>query len=89
MYTHFYNPELTKFRRWFFKDGPRFGEVPWHNAVTDIHGLTAVLWYRQDQFQVQMFIMPGNLIIPEHTHPNVDSLELNMGGEYTFSLNGR
>ncbi len=89
MYTHFYNLELTRFRRWFFKDGPRLGEIPWHDAVTDVHGVTAVLWYRKDQFQVQMFIMPGNYIIPEHTHPNVDSLELTLGGKFTLSLNGR
>ena len=83
------NKELSRFRRWFLKEGPRFGNIPWHNAVKDIHGITAIQWYRDPPFQVQVFIMHGFCIIPEHTHPNVDSVELNLGGRFTLSLGGR
>ncbi len=84
-----YMKELSKFRRWFMKEGPRFGEVPWHNAITDIHGVVGVLWYRKPPFQVQLFIASGPYIIPEHTHPNVDSCELMIGGKFLPSCEGR
>ena len=29
--------------------------------------------------------MPANYVIPEHTHPNVDSFEVYLGGQVMFS----
>jgi hypothetical protein len=43
---------------------------------------------RRGQFQVQMFAVPGNTVIPEHTHPNVDSIEVYVGGNVHFSHSG-
>ena len=51
--------------------------------------MTAVLWYRKDPFQIQMFVVPPNHIIPEHTHPNVDSYEVYPGGQIRFSHTGK
>lgn len=84
-----YNKELSKFRRWFMREGPRFGEVPWHNAVTDIHGVVGIQWYRKPPFQVQLFIATVPYIIPEHVHPNVDSYELMIGGKFLPSREGK
>lgn len=36
-----------------------------------------------------MFVVPPNYIIPEHTHPNVDSFEVYMGGQIRFSHSGK
>lgn len=60
--------------------------IPTSGAVTHIGDVTAVLWYRKGQFQVRQFIVPPNYVIPAHVHPNVDSLELYLGGEIEFSL---
>ena len=80
---------LREFLRWFINDGPRFGAVPWAMAVTDIYDVTGILWYRAPPFQVQLFAVPADYIIPEHTHPNVDSVELYLGGQIMFSRRGR
>jgi len=84
-----FNRELSKFRRWFLNEGPRFGDIPWHNAVTDIHGIAAIQWFRKPPFQVQMFVIPDFYVIPEHTHPNVDSIEMSLGGKFLPSVGGR
>ncbi len=79
---------LEQFACDFLDKAPVIGCVPLHGAVSYIEGVTSVLMYRQDQFQVQMFIVPPNYIIPAHTHPNVDSIEVYVGGDINFTLNG-
>ena len=77
---------LKKFVAWFLSESPKFGMIPTSGAVSYIGDVTAALWYRQGQFQVQQFIVPPSYIIPAHAHPNVDSYELYLGGEMQFSL---
>ena len=79
---------LAGFADWFLRKSPKFGLIQSQEAVTYIEDVTAVLWYRDGQFQVQQFIVPPNYIIPAHTHPNVDSFELYLGGNIEFSKNG-
>jgi hypothetical protein len=66
-----------------------YGFVP-HGpvVVSKIEDVTSITWYRKGNFQVQLFAVPPNYIIPEHTHPNVDSYELHVGGDISFSKNG-
>jgi hypothetical protein len=80
---------LEEFLDWFLKNSPCIGAVPFHGAVSKIEGVTRVLWFCQPPFQVEMFITPPNFIIPEHTHPNVDSFEVYVGGQISFSHSGR
>lgn len=79
---------LAQFAKWFLNESPRFGLIPTKDSVTYIEDVTSVLWYRQGQFQVQQFIVPPNYIIPGHTHPNVDSFELYLGGQMQFTVGG-
>ena len=67
-----------------------YGYIP-DNVVSTykIQDVTAVVWYRSGPFQVEMFIVPPNYIIPEHTHPNVESYEMYLGGDISFSHSGR
>ena len=66
-----------------------FGAVPYGPVVThSIEGVTSILWFRKEDVQVQLFAVPPDYIIPEHTHPNVDSYELMVGGDIEFSKNG-
>lgn len=81
--------ELEKFCSWFLKNMPVMGAVPFSGAVSKIQDVTAILLYRRDQFQVQMFAVPEGTIIPEHTHPNVDSIEVYVGGNIMFSHSGK
>lgn len=44
---------------------------------------------RQDQFQTELFIVPeGVKLIEFHIHPNVDSIEIPLSGDFTFTTNG-
>lgn len=67
-----------------------FGFVPQGTQVTHmIDAVTSILWFRKKDIQVQLFSVPPNYIIPEHTHPNVDSYELLVGGDIRFSKGGK
>lgn len=85
----FENASVEEFFDWFLEYGPKFGGVPLLRAVEDVHGVTGIVFFQKGCFQVQLFAMPANYIIPEHTHPNVDSFELYLGGQVMFSHDGK
>jgi hypothetical protein len=74
---------------WITKKTPSIGWVPFENPIWQVENVTSVLIHRENQFQTQMFIVQPNTIIPEHTHPNVDSIEIYVGGEIQFSHKGK
>jgi hypothetical protein len=44
---------------------------------------------RQGQYQLELFIVPPNIKhINEHTHPDVDSFEMHVAGDFEFINNG-
>jgi quercetin dioxygenase-like cupin family protein len=79
---------LEEFLDIFLKESPNIGIIPLFNAVRKIEDVYSVVWYRNPPFQVELFIAPGNYTIPEHTHPNVDSYEVYLGGQIRFSHSG-
>ena len=81
--------ELERFCVSFLEKMTVLGAVPFEGAVSKIENVTGILLYRSGQFQVQMFAVPEGTIIPEHTHPNVDSIEVYMGGNIHFSHSGK
>ncbi|MEZ0259404.1 MAG: hypothetical protein ACAH80_00245 [Alphaproteobacteria bacterium] len=81
--------ELQTFAREYLKNAGPLGAVPFHGAVDRVENVTSLLMYRKGQFQVQMFIVPEGTIIPEHVHPNVDSIEIYVGGNYRLSHSGK
>lgn len=90
VFPDFYDNDdpLEYFLTWFKDHSPKFGLIPLLNAVHKIEDVTSVTWLRHEQFQVQLFIVPPDYVIPEHTHPNVDSFEFYLGGQSKFSLFG-
>lgn len=80
---------LEQFLDWFLKDGPTLGLIPLFGAVHKIEDVWAVRWFNRGPFQVQLFVVPPNYVIPEHTHPNVDSFEVYLGGQIRFSHGGK
>ncbi len=81
--------QLEKFCDSFLKQAPVIGAVPFAGAVSMIENVTSILLYRQDPFQVQMFAAPAGTVIPEHTHPNVDNIQVYVGGNIRFSHSGK
>ena len=80
---------LEVYLEWILNKAPLIGWIPFKNPIWRIENVTSVLMHREEQFQTQMFIVPPDTIIPEHTHPNVDSFEVYGGGEMFFSHSGR
>jgi hypothetical protein len=87
--TNLPDDELTRFLRFYMNNAGPLAFVPLHDTVHDVDGVRSVTMFREGQFQVQMFIAPPNKIIPEHTHPNVDSYEVYVGGQIRFSKHGK
>src|SRR5271165_1800196 len=51
--------------------------------------LLGIILDRQGQFQTEMFIVPPHIKkIEGHIHPDVDSYELALGGDFIFENNG-
>lgn len=80
---------LEMFLNWFLANCPSIGMIPLHGAVHKIEDVWSVKWFKQGPFQVQLFVVPPNYVIPEHTHPNVDSFEVYLGGQIRFSHSGK
>ena len=61
--------ELDRFAFSFASNAKVFGDIPLGIATSyKIQDVTGVVWYRSGEFQVELFIVPPNYIIPEHTH---------------------
>jgi hypothetical protein len=79
---------LEAFLVWWLKSKPL--KPPFTNDMLMIDGMAngAVL-YRDGPFQVQLFIIQPHTEIVEHTHPNMDSYEVYLGGDIEFSHSGK
>jgi hypothetical protein len=80
--------DLSIFLQWVLNDLPSLWAIPKANSVWRVGEVMSTLLYREAPYQVQMFSVPENTIIPEHTHPNVDSYEVYLGGNIRFSFEG-
>jgi hypothetical protein len=80
---------LTDFLNWALQNLTIIGMVPYKNPVWKIQDVTSTLLYRDPPYQIQMFSVPGGTVIPQHTHPNVDSYEVYLGGNINFSHKGK
>ena len=62
---------------------------PVFDGMSQFGNVLGIVLDRQDQFQVELFIVPKGLeLIEFHVHPNVDSIELPLCGDFTFTTNG-
>ena len=74
--------DLTAFLHWWMATRPI--NTP-NVEPTNFNGaLSGVVLYRQDCYQVQLFIVQPNSVIEAHIHPNVDSYEVFIGGDINF-----
>jgi hypothetical protein len=79
--------DLSYFADWYLNSGDiKRIYTPFKNPLLFIEGVSGVVLYRKNNFQVELFICQPNTIIPEHTHPDVDSYELFLYGmKFTHS----
>jgi hypothetical protein len=86
--------DLDDFLDWFLAASPNIGMATLTNTISystdsEGNGLMTGVWYKRNNFQVQLVMVSGNYIIPEHIHPNVDSYEVLIGGQMRFSHKGK
>ena len=80
---------LHEFARAFLDRNPVSANMFFDGPTSKIAEVEASLLLRMGAFQVQLFSVPANYIIPAHTHPNVDSFEVYIDGSVKFSHRGR
>lgn len=82
---------LAQFLRWFLEQPiGAFQPVEVHRFVTSGGGVTSLVLYRKPPFQVELFILdPDCGSFPEHSHPNVDSIEFFLCGDIAFTRDGK
>jgi len=74
--------DLEQFLNWWLNT--RYINTP-KEFPTNFNGtLSGAVLYRQDPYQVQLFIVQPNSDIKPHIHPNVDSFEVFVGGDIKF-----
>lgn len=78
---------LTEFARWWM--GAKAVAPPLDNLYMLAGCNTGIVLYRQPPWQVQFFICNPGGEIPDHTHPNVDSYEVYVGGDLYFRHLGK
>lgn len=62
---------------------------PLFHGFNQYGSTTGIVIDRQDQFQTELFIVPEGIeLIEFHVHPNVDSIEIPLAGDFTFTSNG-
>ena len=77
--------DLSYFADWYLNSGDiKRLYTPFKNPLLFIEGVSGVVLYRKDNFQVELFICQPNTIIPEHTHPDVDSYEIEGMPSYAY-----
>lgn len=78
---------LQAFAEWYLKT---IGPLPLApaNGFNKAGVFTGLTLYRQGQFQVQMWLCPPESVIPDHSHPNVDSIQVFLCGDICFRKNG-
>ena len=80
--------DLSYFANWYLNSGNiKRLYTPFKNPLLFVEKVTSLVLYRKDNFQVELITCEPNTVIPEHTHPDVDSYELFLHG-MKFTHNG-
>lgn len=79
--------ELGSFAEWYQRQYFAIPLCP-ADGVRRVGGFSGLTLYRQGPFQVQLWICEPNSVIPDHCHPNVDSIQMYLSGEVFLRLNG-
>lgn len=77
------NDDLHDFAEWWIANG---SYMPQSSIQTDNHMIQKI--YCKFPFQVEMVFSKGGVVIPNHVHPNGDSIEVGVFGGVRLSVNG-
>lgn len=79
--------DLSHFAHWYLFGGEISRlHVPFQHALVHNGELTGITIYRHHPYQVQLWILKPNFVLPEHIHPNVDNYQVFLYGmKFTHS----
>jgi hypothetical protein len=78
--------ELEMFAGWFMRERPLVFTP--ENGMMFVESACGTCLFRHENLQVELFLISPNADIPEHIHPNIDSIEIAMWG-MRFSHSGQ
>lgn len=77
--------DLQEFAERFLNSG---GILSSAVALTKVDGAMVTVLHRDDRFQVELCCVAGGTVIPPHTHPNADTIEVSVAGAMRLLVNG-
>jgi hypothetical protein len=80
---------LVAFVHDYLRQHPVSADTQPHGPMSRLGPVTGYRAYREGQFQVEFFTVPPDYVIPAHTHPDVDSVEVYIRGQIRFTHGGR
>lgn len=74
-----------------FAEGWLNGTACLSNAKSIAHadGALVACLYRDSTYQVELCCVPPGLVIPDHVHPNADTIEVTVAGVLRLHVNGK
>jgi len=79
---------VEQFAKWYEENNFPV-RPPQENAVFRTDNASAVVLYREGQFQAELYIGDPNSVTPEHSHPGVESIVMFLTGEGNTTVNGK
>ena len=79
---------VEEFAQWYEEQGFPI-RPPQHNSIFRTNNASAVVLFREGQFQVEMYIGDANSVTPEHNHPEVESIIMYLSGEGSTTVNSK
>jgi mannose-6-phosphate isomerase-like protein (cupin superfamily) len=64
-------------------ENPEF-KTPHETPVVIDGSIIGTVLYRKNEYQIQLFTVKPNTVIPPHSHPNVDSMDIYLSGDIEF-----
>lgn len=63
--------------------------VPEPEKMADYGNVSTAILDRDGAYQVELCVLQGGVVVPLHTHPRMNSIEIGLAGGTRFTLNGR
>ena len=82
-----YDP-LLAFAHWYVRQHGFVVPRSQFDGVSRVGAFSGLVLYRQPPYKVQLWICDPSSEIPDHRHPNVDSLLIYISGQFWLRVNG-
>lgn len=83
------NDALYDFARWWLTECSATPMPPFKDGVHFLAEFVGTTLFRHQEYQVQMWTCAPNSVIPEHSHPGVDNIQIYLWGQVYLTHNGQ